>query len=295
MAATTMPDKGRHVVALRPLYGGSDHLLNSKLLGLDVTWAEPDRVGDALRPDTALVLVETPANPTLRMVDIAEVVHLAHGTPVLVDSTFATPILQNPLTHGARLVLHSATKFLGGHGDVVGGVVACDAAWAAALRQVRVATGALLHPLAAYLLHRGLQTLSLRVERAQHNANILARRLIEHPLVRDVHYPAFRKTDPRGLVGRQMRGPGALLAIELDPSRADIQTLFDRLALITPAVSLGSVDTLIQHPASLTHRPVPAEARQSSGIHEGLLRLSVGIEDVEDLWRDLEGALDALK
>jgi len=149
----------RHVVALRPLYGGTDHLLACGLLGIDVTWAEVDTIAASIRPDTGLVLFETPQNPTLGQVDIAAAVAAAGGVPVLVDNTFATPILQNPARHGAALTLHSATKFLGGHGDVVAGAVACNVGWACRLRQVRILTGALLHPLGAYLLHRSLPTL----------------------------------------------------------------------------------------------------------------------------------------
>lgn len=178
--------RGRHVLAVRPLYGTNDHLLDSGLLGIGTRWVKPDEVADAIDDGTAMVLIETPANPTLDLVDIAAVVKAAGSVPVLVDSTFATPVLQQPASLGASLVLHSATKFLGGHGDVIAGVVACDGEWAAALRQVRAATGGLLHPLGAYLLHRGLQTLSLRVLKAQDNAQVLAERLAAHPAVAKV-------------------------------------------------------------------------------------------------------------
>ena len=284
--------EGTHVVAVRPIYGTTDHLLDSDLLGLDVTWATPETISAALRPETALVVIETPANPTLNLVDIAAVVAQADSVPVLVDSTFATPVLQQPLRHGAALVVHSATKFIGGHGDVIAGVVACSEAWAARLRQVRVATGALLHPLAAYLLHRGLTTLPLRVERAQATAQNLATRLAAHPAVQRVHYPGLPGGDPQRLLGRQMTGPGTLLAFDVGDYAAAAQVL-RRVRLATPAVSLGSVDTLIQHPAGLTHRVVAPDAREQAGISEGLIRLSVGLEDADDLWRDLDRALVA--
>lgn len=284
---------GSHVAAQRPLYGGSDHLLASKLLGIEVTWASPSRLAEAIRPDTALVVVETPANPTLELVDVAALVAAAGRTPVLIDSTFATPVLQRPLAHGARLVLHSATKFLGGHGDVLAGVVACDAAAAAALRRVRVATGALLHPLAAYLLHRGLPTLALRVRAAQAGAEVLAGRLADHPAVRRVWYPGLAGGDPHGLIGRQMRGPGSLIAFEVDGGMEAAARVMAGVERIVPAVSLGATDSLIQHPAGLTHRIVGAEARAAAGITEGMLRLSVGLEDPDDLWRDLDRALVA--
>ncbi len=280
-----------HVVALRPLYGGSDHLLSTGLLGREVTWASAEGVAEAIRPETSLVLIETPANPTLDLVDIASIVEQAGSVPVAVDNTFATPVLQNPLDHGARYVIHSATKFLGGHGDVIGGVVACSEQDARPLRQVRVVTGGLLHPLAGYLLHRGLQTLSLRVLAAQANAQALAHRLAYHPAVRSIRYPGLRGQDPQGLIGRQMRGPGSMIAFEVDSLEAG-RAVMAAVRLATPAVSLGSVDTLIQHPASLTHRVVDPEVNEAGGVTPGLLRLSVGIEDVDDIWGDLRGALD---
>ena len=284
---------GGHVVATRPIYGTTDHLLTCELMGLEVTWTTPDGVADALRPDTALVITETPANPTLALVDLEYVVLQAGDVPVLVDSTFATPVLQRPLEHGATLVMHSATKFLGGHGDVVAGAVACGEAWARRLRQVRVATGALLHPLAGYLLHRGLQTLPLRVERAQATASALAARLLAHDLVEAVHYPGLDGCDPTGIVGRQMDGPGTMIAFEVAGGYEAARAVCEGVALMTPAVSLGSVDTLVQHPAGLTHRVLSDEARAEGGVAPGLLRLSVGLEAADDLWCDLEGALAA--
>ncbi len=277
-----------HVVGVRPLYGGTDHVLASGLLGTQITWATPDQVAGALRPDTGLVVVETPANPTVDLVDLAAVVAEAGDVPVLVDNTFATPVLQQPAFHGAALVLHSATKFMGGHGDVMGGVVAAGEEWLVRLRQVRAVTGGLLHPLAAYELHRGLQTLPLRVRAQQETAAVLAGRLAEHPRVARVLYPGLKECDPMGLVGTQMHGPGSLLAFELVGGYAAAGAVAQGCDLITHAVSLGGVDTLVQHPAGLTHRPVEAGARPG----DNLLRLSVGLEHVEDLWSDLEPALE---
>jgi methionine-gamma-lyase len=276
----------RHVIALRPLYGGSDHLLACGLLGLDVSWLDDVAgVRDAIRHDTGLVLLETPQNPTLGVVDIEAAVAAAGDVPVVVDNTFATPILQNPARHGAALVLHSGTKFLAGHGDVVAGCVMTDADWAGRLRQVRIATGAILHPLAAYLLHRSLPTLPFRVREAQERARALALLLGAHPGVTRVLYP---EAD-----GYQLRGPGAVLSFELAGGLRAAAAVMGGLRLITPAVSLGSTDTLIQHPAGLTHRVVAPEARAAAGIGDGLLRLSVGLEDVHDLWEDLRRAIDA--
>lgn len=241
-----------------------------------------------MRSDTCLVVMETPCNPTLELVDIAAVVAAAGDVPVMVDNTFATPVLQNPLTHGAALVLHSATKYIGGHGDVMGGVIATSADWATAIRPVRAIAGGLLHPLGAYLLHRGLPTLALRVRAQQATAGELASLLAQHPAVAAVHYPSLPGDDPKGLLGSQLRGPGAMLTIDMAGGYAAAQALTGALRLFTHAVSLGGVDSLVQHPASLTHRPVAAEAKPGAGI----VRMSVGLEAGADLWRDLSGALD---
>ncbi|MGW3664923.1 trans-sulfuration enzyme family protein [Streptomyces sp. NPDC005141] len=263
----------RHVVAVRPLYGCSDHLLTAGLLGSEVTWVDPAGIADALRPDTGLVMVESPANPTLAELDLRAVAHSCGSVPLLADNTFATPVLQRPAEQGARLILHSATKYLGGHGDVMAGVVACDEEFARKLRQVRFATGGVLHPLAGYLLLRGLSTLPVRVRAASSNAAELARRLAADPRVARVHYP---------------RIGGAMIAFEV---HGDPHDVIAGVRLITPAVSLGSVDSLIQHPASISHRIVPTEDRRDAGVSDRLLRLSVGLEDVDDLWADLDGAL----
>lgn len=276
-----------HVVAVRPLYGGSDHVLASGLLGTQVTWARPDGVGQALQADTGLVVIETPANPTLELVDIADVVAQAGSVPVLVDNTFATPVLQNPWHQGATLVLHSATKYLGGHGDIVAGVIATDATWAQRLRSVRALTGGLLHPLAGYQLHRGLQTLPVRVRAQQEAARQVALALDQHPAVQQVYYPGLTGQDPDGLLTTQMRGPGAMLAIQVKGGYAAAAAAAAACRLVVHAVSLGGVDTLIQHPASLTHRPVAAEARP----HPDVLRISIGLEDPADVIADLDQAL----
>ncbi|RXZ70726.1 trans-sulfuration enzyme family protein [Agromyces albus] len=278
-----------HVVAVRPLYGGTDHVLASGLLGTRVTWADAAGIADAIEPDTGLVIVETPANPTLELLDLCAIADAAGPVPVLVDNTFATPVLQRPVEHGATLVLHSATKYLGGHGDVMGGIVAGDQAWMERLRQVRALTGGLLHPMGAYLLHRGLRTLPLRVRAQQATAEVLARRLLEHPAVAHVHYPGLPGQDPSGLVGTQLDGPGSIIALELVGGYAAAARFTESCDLVTHAVSLGGVDSLVQHPASLTHRPVAGEAKPGAGV----VRLSIGLEHVDDLTADLMTALDA--
>ncbi|MFY9713167.1 MAG: PLP-dependent aspartate aminotransferase family protein [Microbacterium sp.] len=279
----------RHVVAVRPLYGGTDHLLGSGLLGVETTYCRPDEVAASLRPDTGLVVVETPANPTLELTDVASVVGQAGAVPVVVDNTFATPVLQNPIDFGAAMSLHSATKYLGGHGDVIAGVVACSEQTAEALRRVRAVTGGLLHPFGAYLLHRGLTTLPVRMRQQQENARQIVQWLIDRPEVAEVFYPGL-DGDPHGIVARQMRGTGAMIALRLSDGYAAASAIASAVGLFTHAVSLGGVDSLIQHPAALTHRPVPPEARPAADV----LRLSIGLENVDDLIADLRRAFEAV-
>lgn len=275
-----------HIVAIRPLYGTSDHLLDSGLLGTTVTWTTPNQVSSVLCADTGLVIVESPANPTLTEVDLRRLADDCADVPVLVDNTFATPMLQRPAEHGARIVVHSATKFLGGHGDVLAGIVACDEPFARTLRQIRFATGAILHPLAGYLLLRGLSTLPLRVHAAAACAADLADRLAGHPAVTRVYYPGRSPQRPP----QQMTGGGALIAIEV---AGDPHAVISAVRLFTPAVSLGSVNSMIQHPASLSHHIVEPDVRAAMGINERLLRLSIGLEEPDDLWSDLDHALRA--
>ncbi|MCA9834782.1 MAG: aminotransferase class I/II-fold pyridoxal phosphate-dependent enzyme [Thermomicrobiales bacterium] len=269
-----------HVVAIRPLYGTSDFLLESGLLGVTTTFVDADSVVSAIRPDTGLVIVESPANPTLDEVDIRQLANDCGDVPLLVDNTFATPILQRPAELGAAIVLHSATKFLGGHGDVLAGVVACSEEFARQIRNVRYATGGTLHPLAGYLLLRGLSTLPIRMRASSESARILAERLSDHPAITAVHYPGLNPNRPAG----QMEGGGALVSFEVAGDPADV---IGGVRLITPAVSLGSVDTLIQNPASISHHIMDPDVRHDVGISDKLLRMSVGLEHVDDLWEDL--------
>ncbi|BAH55469.1 trans-sulfuration enzyme family protein [Rhodococcus opacus] len=280
-----------HIIGLRPAYGGTDHLLSTGLLGSKVTWTDIDGVAAAITSETGLIVAESPANPTLELIDISALVAAARDIPILVDNTFATPVLQRPADHGAAMVLHSATKYLGGHGDVMGGVIAATEEWVARLRQVRVITGALLHPMAGYLLHRGLRTLPVRIYAQQATAREIASRVVEHPALAKVIYPGLPGQDPMGLLGRQMDGPGAIVAFELAGGYEAAAAFTHACKLLTHAVSLGGVDTLVQHPASLTHRPVEPSARPGAGV----VRISVGLEHVEDLLADITQALDAAK
>lgn len=299
LAAKSTPEQGPavegagaaglpHVVAVRPLYGGTDHLLASGMLGVETTFCGENGVAAAIRANTVLVILETPANPTLELVDIAHIVTQAGHVPVLVDNTFATPVLQNPIELGAAMSLHSATKYIGGHGDAVGGVIACSEETAQSLRRVRAITGAILHPLGAYLLHRGLATLPVRVRAQQETARSIADWLAGHPAVEHVHFPG--RDDVRGLLGSQMIGPGAMVSVSLRGGYEAARRMTGAVTLFTHAVSLGGVDSLIQHPAALTHRPVAPEARPSAN----LVRLSIGLESVEDLIADLDRALASI-
>jgi methionine-gamma-lyase len=278
-----------HIVALRPLYGGTDHVLETGLLGTNVTWVDADGVADAIRPETGLVILESPANPTLELTDIRAVADAAGDIPVLVDNTFASPVLQRPIESGATLVMHSATKYLGGHGDVMGGTISGPEEWMVRLRQVRALTGGLLHPFAAYLLHRGLRTLPVRVRAQQATAAEIAQRLVGHPALARVLYPGLPGQDPHGLIGRQASGAGSLIALDLAGGFDAAVRFTEACTLISHAVSLGGVDSLVQHPASLTHRPVVAAAKPGAGV----VRISIGLEHVDDLTADILTALAA--
>ena len=276
-----------HIVAVRPLYGTSDFLLESGLLGVTTTFVGPGEAASAIRPETGLVIVESPANPTLNEVDIRKLAADCGDVPLLVDNTFATPVLQRPAELGASIVLHSATKFLGGHGDVLAGVIACDEEFARQLRNVRYATGGTLHPLSGYLLLRGLSTLPIRMKAASENARILAERLVDHPAITAVYYPGLNPDRPKD----QMEGGGSMVSFEVSGDPADV---INGVQLITPAVSLGSVDTLIQNPASISHHIMDVDVRHGIGISDKLLRMSVGIEHVDDLWSDLTRTFSAM-
>lgn len=293
---------GEHVVAPLSVYAETAKVLRGPFarMGLRTTFVDatdPAAVAKAIESDTRLIAIETPANPVLALTDIAALAGLANdaGATLMVDSTFATPFHQQPLALGAHLVVHSATKGISGHGDVLGGVVAGSAERVAAIRDHGVrGMGAVLAPQSAFLLSRGLRTLALRMERASANAAELARRLEADPRLSSVSYPGLASHPQHALAVRQMdRGFGAMVAFEVagaEPLAAG-RRLYDRLGLIVRAVSLGDTHTLVTHPASTTHASMRPEQREAAGIGEGLLRLAVGIEAVEDLWRDLDRAL----
>ena len=277
-----------HVIAVRPLYGGTDAILESGILGTRVTYAAPDEIAAHVTEDTGLVVLETPSNPTLELRDIADIVRQAGDVPVMIDNTFASPVLQQPLRHGAAYSVHSATKYLGGHGDAMGGVVVTSPELARTLRPLRVVTGGVMDPFTAYLMLRGVGTLPIRMREQQRVAGEIARWLVDQPAISRVFYPGLPGADPTGLIGRQMSGPGAMLAFEMVGGFDAAEKVCRALRLITHAVSLGGIDTLIEHPASLTHRVVTESAQP----HEAVLRISAGLEDPADLIADLAQALD---
>lgn len=291
---------GDHIVAPAGLYAETAKLLRGPLarMGVSVSFVamhDPAVVAAAMTPATRALWVETPANPTLAIYDIAALAKLAHahGALLFADNTFATPHHQRPLELGADLVVHSATKAIGGHGDAVGGVVVGSAPRVAAVREAAVrTTGNVMAPMTAWLLARGARTLPLRAGRAAATAATLAERLSQDPRVERVHYPGLVSHPGHELAKRQMRaGFGALLSFEVRGGVDVGRRAYDAVELVTRAVSLGDVRTLITHPAATTHASMTPAQRRAADIGDGLLRLSVGIEDEADLWEDLDQAL----
>jgi len=291
---------GDEVIVDKTLYGCTFAFMHHGLrkFGITVTHVDltdPANLAAAMTDRTRVVYFETPANPNMRLVDIEAVAAIAHagGAQVVVDNTYATPYLTRPIALGADLVLHSATKYLGGHGDLVAGVVVgrADAITEIRLVGMKDMTGAVMAPFNAMLILRGLKTLSLRMERHCASAQAVAAWLEHHPEVATVHYPGLESFDQRALARRQMALPGAMIAFELKGGLEAGRRMMNRLRLIARAVSLGDAETLIQHPASMTHSTYTPEERAAHGIADGLIRLSVGLEDVADILDDLDGAL----
>lgn len=298
-------EAGDHVVAAKTLYGCSFAFLNHGLtkFGIDVSFVDITNLDDlktALRPNTKVVYLESPANPTMTVADIKAISALAHKIPgclVFVDNTYCTPYLQKPLELGADVVLHSATKYLNGHGDVIAGIVCGKKDFIDQVRLfgVKDMTGSVLSPFDAYLICRGLKTLPIRMEKHCSNAQEVAQFLESHPAVEIVYYPGLISFPQHELAKKQMRLPGAMIAFELKGGIEAGKKLMNGLKLCSLAVSLGDTETLIQHPASMTHSPYSPEERAACGITDGLVRISVGLEDVEDIIQDLQSVLDTLK
>jgi methionine-gamma-lyase len=300
-AAIALLGMGAHVVSTAAVYGPSRGLLEEHLsrFGVSASFVDTSDAANierAVRPETRMVYVESPANPSMQVTDIAAAAGIAraHGALLVVDNTFASPYLQQPLALGADVALHSVTKFINGHADVVGGVlVARDAALLKRLRAVMIATGCNMDPHQAYLVNRGVKTLGLRLERAQASALRIAAWLEARPEVAWVRYAGLPSHPQYELAKRQMRGPGAMISFELKGGLEAGRRLMDRVRLATLAVSLGGVETLIEHPASMTHAGVPRDERIKAGISDGLVRYAVGIEDAEDLIEDLRQGLES--
>ena len=294
---------GDHIVSTDSVYGPSRGLMEKHMsrFGVASTYMDTSLLANlraAMRPNTKLVYIETPSNPAMSVTDIQAAADIAHaaGALLVVDNTFASPHLQKPLDLGADLVLHSVTKFINGHADIVGGIVVSKTeALHKQIRAMLINLGANMDPHQAYLVSRGLKTLALRVERAEQNTHQVAPWLEARPEVAWVRYIGLPSHPQHALAGRQMTGYGSMIAFELKGGTEAGRILMDNVHLAGLAVSLGGVETLISHPASMTHASMPREARLAAGITDGLVRLSIGIEDVEDILADLEQALGCIK
>ncbi|HEX6853627.1 MAG TPA: PLP-dependent aspartate aminotransferase family protein [Candidatus Polarisedimenticolaceae bacterium] len=290
---------GDHVVGTDAVYGPTRLLLEKQLakFGIVSTWVpseDLEAVRAAIRPTTRIVFVETPANPTIKLTDLAGCAAIARGAGALlvVDNTFCSPILQKPFRFGADVVIHSMTKYLNGHSDVVAGIVVSSTATLhAEIGAYLRSLGGTMDPHQAWLVLRGIRTLALRVDRAQRTAERLAPWLEKHPAVTWVSYPGLASHPQADLARRQMAGPGAMISFGVRGGFEAAKAVCDGVRLATLAVSLGGLETLLEHPASMTHRAVPREEREAAGITDDLIRLSVGCEGVEDLEEDLDRAL----
>ena len=300
----TVLKAGDHIVTDKTLYGCTFALMNHGLtkFGVEVTFVDTsnlDEVKKAMKENTRVVYLETPANPNLKIVDLEGVCKVAHTNPntlVIVDNTFATPYMQKPLKLGVDVVVHSATKYLNGHGDVIAGLVVTNKELADQIRFVGLKdmTGAVLGPQEAYYIIRGLKTFEIRMERHCKNARTIADFLNKHPKVEKVYYPGLESHPGYEIAKKQMKDFGAMISFELKGGFEAGKTLLNNLKLCSLAVSLGDTETLIQHPASMTHSPYTKEEREAAGITDGLVRLSVGLENVEDIIADLEQGLEKI-
>jgi cystathionine gamma-lyase len=306
LAATTATmsilSPGDHVVAGDDLYGGTYRLFDKVLprqAGLDFTYADttdPASVEKALRPETKLLWVETPTNPMLTLSDVAALAETAHerGAIVAVDNTFASPYFQNPLTLGADIVVHSTTKYMGGHSDVIGGaVVTSNPDFHEKIKFYQNAAGAVPGPFDSWIVLRGLKTLAVRMRQHEENALAVARFLQDHPEVETINYPGLPSHPQHDLAKRQMSGFSGMVSFTLKGGAEAAYAAVQKTQLFHFAESLGGVESLVTHPATMTHAAIPKEQREARGVTDGLMRLSVGIEDKEDLIEDLDGAISA--
>ena len=300
----TVLKAGDHVVTDKTLYGCTFALMCHGLtrFGIEVTFVDTsnlDEVKNAMKENTRVIYLETPANPNLKIVDLEALSKLAHTNPntlVIVDNTFATPYMQKPLKLGADIVVHSVTKYINGHGDVIAGLVITNKELADQIRFVGLKdmTGAVLGPQDAYYIIRGMKTFEIRMERHCKNAKKVVEFLNKHPKIERVYYPGLETHPGHEIAKKQMKDFGAMISFELKGGFEAGKTLLNNLKLCSLAVSLGDTETLIQHPASMTHSPYTKEEREAAGITDGLVRLSVGLENIEDIIADLEQGLEKI-
>lgn len=298
-AVLSVVRKGDHVVSTENLYGGTAKLFSDILpkFGIEFTLVDTshiENVESAIRKNTKILYIETPSNPTLKLTNIREVAKIAkeHDAVSIVDNTFMSPYFQQPLTLGADVVVHSLTKYLSGHSDVVGGIVISYQNFIDKMDPVLKNTGGTLGPFEAWLTLRGIKTLHIRMERHNENAMKVAEFLEAHEKIEKVYYPGLKSSDQYDLAKQQMSGFGGIVSFEVKGGLEAGRKLMNSVRLCTLAVSLGAVETLIEHPASMTHAVVPREERLRTGLTDSLVRLSVGIEDVEDIIEDLQSALE---
>ena len=291
--------KGKHIISHNALYGPARGVMETVFSRFGVEYSYVDTtdlesVRKAIRPETSMIYTETPANPTIGITDLKALAEIAHSinVPLVVDNTFCSPFLQRPIEHGADVVVHSMTKFINGHADIVAGmIVSANEEYYKMMLPVMTNMGPNMDPHQAYMVHRGLKTLGLRIERAQASAIKIAEFLDSHPKIEWVKYPGLKSHPQYELAKRQMDGPGSMLSFELKGGLDAGKRLMDNVEMILLAVSLGGVESLIQHPASMTHSKIAHDKKLEAGITDGLVRLSVGIENQEDIIADLDQAL----
>ena len=300
-ATMSLLKAGDHIVMANDVYGGTFRLVNRIMAELGIKFtavdtADSDALKAAMTPETKMVYLESPSNPLMHVTDIAEASKIAHegGAIAVVDNTFASPYNQNPLDLGADVVVHSGTKYLGGHADLLSGfVVVKDAELAERIKFIQMSIGAVLSPQDSYMVQRSIKTLALRVQRHNENAMALAELLNNHPKVAKVYFPGLPGTPDHEIAKKQMRGFGGMMSIELQPG-LDVKKFVENLDVFLLAESLGGVESLIEVPAVMTHASIPREIRIANGIKDELVRISVGIEDIDDLIADMSKGLDAL-
>lgn len=296
--------KDSHLIAIDDLYGGTFRLferVKKQSTGLEVSYLSVEELGDLsafVRPNTKMVWVETPTNPMLKLADLEKIAAQGkkHGLILVADNTFASPFIQNPLAFGFDIVMHSSTKYLNGHSDTIGGLVVAreQGEISERLGFLQNAIGAIMGPFDSFLTHRGIKTLGVRVKRHSENAQELAGWLSAHPKVERVIYPGHESHPQRQLAQRQMRLPGGMISMTLKADLEKTKRFLERVHVFTLAESLGGIESLIEHPAIMTHATIPPETRAKLGITDGFVRLSVGIEDIEDLRADLEEGFRAI-